>query len=343
MHIQNRRYIGSKTQIIESIFSEIEKIKLSLGKEKIVLSDLFAGTGVVSEMALSRGEDVIINDLLYHNFVAYNTWMSNSKFDKEVINKYIERFNKENTNKENYFSEIYSNKYFGPEVSKKIGHIREQIENNKENLTKREYYILITSLLYSADKIANTVGHFEHYLSNKEFKKNLELKIPSIKKYKGKAKIYNMDANLLASKVISDIAYIDPPYNSRQYINFYHLLENLAKWDKPKEFEGKSMKYKRDHLKSDYSKSKAPEAFQNLIESLNTKYIIVSYNNTYNAKSSASNNKISEDEIKNILKSKGKLTIKEIGHKFFNSGKTDFKEHKEYLYICEVKNDFRKI
>ncbi|MBU4457771.1 MAG: DNA adenine methylase, partial [Candidatus Omnitrophica bacterium] len=38
-----------------------------------------------------------------------------------------------------------------------------------------------------------------------------------------------------------DVAYIDPPYNARQYINFYHVLENLAKWEKPVEFEGKSI------------------------------------------------------------------------------------------------------
>ena len=32
----------------------------------------------------------------------------------------------------------------------------------------------------------------------------------------------------------ADIAYIDPPYNSRQYEDAYHLLENVAEWKKPK-------------------------------------------------------------------------------------------------------------
>jgi adenine-specific DNA-methyltransferase len=41
----------------------------------------------------------------------------------------------------------------------------------------------------------------------------------------------------LVRDIISDITYIDPPYNARQYVNFYHVLENLALWQKPEELE----------------------------------------------------------------------------------------------------------
>lgn len=39
-----------------------------------------------------------------------------------------------------------------------------------------------------------------------------------------------MDANQLVRKVKADIAFIDPPYNSRQYSRFYHILENIVQW-----------------------------------------------------------------------------------------------------------------
>jgi adenine-specific DNA-methyltransferase len=97
------------------------------------------------------------------------------------------------------------------------------------------------------------------------------------------------------------------------------------------------MKFKRNHLKSDYSKVKAKEVFQDLIEKIDAKLIILSYNNTYNAKSTASNNKIRKEDIIKILKKKGRLSIEEIDYKSFNSGKTNFKNHKEFLYICKVK------
>ena len=96
------------------------------------------------------------------------------------------------------------------------------------------------------------------------------------------------------------------------------------------------MKFKRNHLKSDYSKSKAPVVFEDLINNIKGKIIVVSYNNTYDAKSGASNNKISEKQIEDILTKKGKLTKIEIDYKFFNACKTDLKNHKEYLYVCEV-------
>ena len=133
------------------------------------------------------------------------------------------------------------------------------------------------------------------------------------------------------------MVYIDPPYNARQYVNFYHVLENLARWNKPTEFEGNSMKFKRDELKSGYSRAQAPQLFSDLINDLNCKLIVVSYNNTYNARSGASINKISEEQIMDILSVKGEVLKREIDYNYFNAGKTDLKNHKEYLYVCKVR------
>jgi adenine-specific DNA-methyltransferase len=49
-----------------------------------------------------------------------------------------------------------------------------------------------------------------------------------------KISIFQKDANILTKKIKADVVYIDPPYNSRQYSRFYHVLETLIKWDKPK-------------------------------------------------------------------------------------------------------------
>ncbi len=98
------------------------------------------------------------------------------------------------------------------------------------------------------------------------------------------------------------------------------------------------MKFKRNELKSGYCRAKtAKKLFKQLIEDIKCKLIVVSYNNTYDAKSTSSNNTISEEDIIEILKQKGKVTIKEKEYKYFNAGKTDLKGHKELLYICEVK------
>lgn len=72
---------------------------------------------------------------------------------------------------------------------------------------------------------------------------------------------------------------------------------------------------------SEYCKTSAPKAFKDLIDNLNVKYIVVTYNNTYNSKSSSSKNKITLEEIKAILDKKGETKVFDKPYKFFNAGK----------------------
>ena len=335
LQINNRRYIGSKNSLLENIDSVI---KAYYKDNNFVLADVFAGTGVVGNYYANKGVKVIVNDLLFSNYVAYNTWLSNENYDIDKVKQLIEKYNSIDADslEENYFSEKFGDKYFHRNDAKKIGYIREDLESKKSKLTDREFYIILTSLMYETDKIANTCGHFESFLNKAPKEKGVVLRIPDIKKLKKENEIYCKDANQLVKEIEADVFYIDPPYNARQYVNFYHVLENLALWQKPEELEGNSMKFKRNHLKSDYSKSKAPIVFEDLISNIKGKLIVVSYNNTYDAKSGASNNKISEEQILSILSKKGKVVKHEIDYKFFNAGKTDLKNHKEYLFVCEV-------
>lgn len=335
LDINNRRYIGSKTGLLDNINEVISKYYKNYD---FTLADPFGGTGVVANYFYNKGSKVIVNDLLYSNYIAYQTWLSNGKYDIKKIEELLNFYNNIDSHKldDNYFSLKFGNKYFDVFDAKKIGYIREDIEKKKNDLTDREYYIILTSLMYETDKIANTCGHFESFLKKVPKERGVILRLPNIKNKKNDNEIYCEDANILMKKVKADVVYIDPPYNARQYVNFYHVLENLALWQKPEELEGNSMKFKRNHLKSDYSKSKAPIVFKDLIENIDAKLIVISYNNTYNAKSGASNNKISEQELMETLQAKGKVTKHEIKYKFFNAGKTDFDDHKEFLYVCEV-------
>ena len=91
--------------------------------------------------------------------------------------------------------------------------------------------------------------------------------------------IYCEDANQLVKRIKADLVYIDTPYNSRQYGDTYHLLENIVDWKKS-ELTGVALKMvDRTHIKSKYSTSKATEAFEDLINNIQAKYILVSYNN----------------------------------------------------------------
>ena len=335
LNIENRRYIGNKSKLLKFIDDTIKKEKIRF----CTCGDVFSGTGVVAEYFLNKGKEIYVNDLLFSNFVIYKALLSNEKYEEEKIIKIIDDYNRIDVEKiqDNYFSDNFSGNYYHYKDAKKIGYVREDIENrylNKE-INEREYYILISCLLYSMDKISNTVGHYESFLNKEPEYKNLQISNLNIKLYNSNSHIYNEDANCLVRKIKVDVMYIDPPYNARQYANFYHLLENVAQWKKPKVYN-KAKKMERKNIMSEYCKANAKAVFSDLIENINAKYIIVSYNNTYEAKSTSSVNSITYQDMMQILEKKGKVSIYETDYKFFNSGKTNLDKHKERLFVCKV-------
>ena len=337
LNINNRRYVGSKYKISDKIVDLI--LKNCKGDS---FFDIFGGTGIMTEKMMAHTNNLIINDFLYSNEIIYKGFFLSNNIDIKKINKIAKRFNqRENFNikEENYCSINFGNKYFSEDDAYVIGEIREEINNLKDkgNINNEEFSVLLSSLIYSIDKIANTVGHYDAYRKIKNIKDKFEYILIAPINTQGKnIQIFREDSNELASKIKGiDITFIDPPYNSRQYSRFYHVLENIAKWEKP-ELYGVAMKPEPDNM-SDYCRANANVVFKDLISKLDSKYIVVTYNNTYNSKSNSSRNKIEIEEIEKILRTKGKLKRFSIEHNYFNTGKTEFKDHKEYVYIVEGK------
>ena len=74
---------------------------------------------------------------------------------------------------------------------------------------------------------------------------------------------------------------------------------------------------------------------------IDAKYIVVSYNNTYKSKSSSSENKIKLEQIEDVLNKCGTTKVYTHKHQAFNAGKTEFDDHKEYLFITKIDNEKR--
>jgi adenine-specific DNA-methyltransferase len=330
VQLQNRRYIGNKYKLVNWIFSIINK-----ECEGYSFADLFAGTGVVSAEATRCFANVIINDFLYSNQVIYQAVFGNKYWDKEKVIAIMNWYNSlcADDLTDNYFSKNFGGKYFSNGSAKIIGFIREHLEANKRKLRSKEYYIILASLLYAADKIANTVGHFDAYFKKRNISDQFSMKLLAPRK-SSQMSIYQEDANYLVGQITADVVYIDPPYNSRQYSRFYHVLETLTKWDKPKLY-GVALKPEPENM-SEYCRNNAKIKFQELICNLKAKYIVVSYNNTYESKSNSSKNKILLEEIKQVLQDKGNTKIFEKDYKYFNAGNTCFDNHKEYLFVTKT-------
>ena len=272
--IWNRRYTGSKYQLSNWIVDLIRD-----NCEGDSFCDLFAGTAIMSKQMLDNVQEIYINDFLYSNEVIYRAFFEQADFDNVKLCALKNEFLKKDISEiaENYVSKNFGGKFFSYNDSLRIGYIREQIEIDN-NLNKKEKHILLASLLYSLDKAANTVGHYDAYIKGKPINDSFAFDLIEPYEFKNKKlHISRLDANILAKNISCDIVYIDPPYNSRQYSRFYHVLENITKWEKPELF-GVACKPKPENM-SEYCKRSATKTFEELISSLNCKYIVVSYNN----------------------------------------------------------------
>ncbi len=335
MEINNRRYLGNKYKLL----SFIRRVVDEECKDVSSVFDVFSGTGAVASAFLDK--TLILNDILYSNHMAHVTWFSSETINREKLETIIDEYNCiDNVDEDNYMTKNFSNTYFSKTVCSKIGYIRDDIEAkaNVGILNSRERAILITSLLYAIDKIARTVGHYDAYRKTGELPDGFSMSFPQLFENISEGnRCYQLDSNELAKTVYADLAYLDPPYNSRQYSDAYHLLENIAEWKKPDVY-GVARKMDRSAIKSDYCTNKATKAFEELINSLQCKYILLSYNNTGNNANERSNARISDEDIIRILSQKGKVKIFEQNYKAFTTGKSDNSNNKERLFLCVVNN-----
>lgn len=329
--INNRRYLGNKYKLLPFISDIVAKECPGITS----LADIFAGTGAVSS-AFCDKLAIITNDLMYSNYICNYAWFGTESYSKKKIIDLIKRYNALESCKSNYMTQNFADTYFSKEDCSKIGYIRSDIERlfKQKFINERERAILITSLLYAMDKIAQTCGHYDAYRKGSSYDTALELYVPLAPKTNNKLnKCFNLDANQLVKDIYADLVYIDPPYNSRQYCDAYHLLENVARWQKPTVY-GVAKKMDRSNIKSKYCTNQATKFFEDLIQSINAKYILLSYNNMSQKGNDRSNAKISDEDIMRILSAKGTVKIFSTEYKAFTTGKSDIEDNEERLFLC---------
>ena len=346
------RYIGSKATLLKNI----ENILTNnlIGNEKTFL-DLFAGTNVVGNYF--KDEYLIYsNDILFFSFVNARATIENNgdlKFDGLKSNgiaspldflqleaeKYIE------TGVVGYYEQNYTPTgdamYLTVQNGKRIDYIRNKIDEwyFEEMLTESEYYYLISVLIEAIPYVSNITGTCGAFLKHwdKRALKALELAPLEVKNNQKENKSFNKDANELVKSISVDIAYIDTPYNNRQYASNYHLLENIAKNNKP-DLSGVTRIFDWSPLRSDYAmKRNAITAMSDLLKNLDATHIILSYNNE---------GIIAENDLVELMREQsvnGQVKIEKIPYRKYKSKKPSETYELYELLIYIQKKSIKKI
>lgn len=242
-------YIGSKFLLIDWITSSmLEKTGWTSFANKRI-GDMFAGTGIISYHFRKHQAQVVSNDAeLYSSIITHALTRSVYTDKCKDIIEGLQRDIQDNKHLEaesdvGFITAHYSpyglceRKFFTIDNAKRIDYIRGCLESlsSPSSLSLDEYQFILASIIISADAVSNVPAVYGCYLKNFKPKAEKQLILKPIHNNTTPAvsnsNTYNCDVlntDFLTS-FESDLVYLDPPYNARQYSKNYFPLNIIAK------------------------------------------------------------------------------------------------------------------
>lgn len=284
------RYLGCKTLMLDNILKVIHTHTENVR----TITDIFSGTGVVAQAFMDSGYSVNANDILYLSYAINKGSLEQKSPIGTYIRDLIRHLNTLTVKDSPWFdidkAFIYQNysphdgcqrMYFQCDNALKIDLIRQEIERLRPQISESEYYYLLSLLLRAVPYVSNITGTYGAYLKfwDKRTYNALTLNEIAINPSTSECHCYNEDAITLGAKLESDLVYLDPPYNGRQYLSNYHLLETIARYDYPEIKGVTGMRVDPAKMSDFCKKAKAKSAFKKLFDCLQCTYILLSYNN----------------------------------------------------------------
>ena len=351
-------YLGNKRSLIYEIEEEVKLISKYLNKEKLICADLFSGSGIVARMLKKYSSKIIVNDLENYSYVINACYLTNKEeYPKKFCNELRNEIISSSLNKKipGIITENYAPKddnkiekgervFYTHRNALLIDTYRNLIDKivREENLKR----FFLAPLITEASIHVNTSGVFKGFYKDKNTGigcfgaggKNaltrilgqVKLKEPVFSNFNSELEIFTKDAVLLSKEIKNaDIVYIDPPYNQHPYGSNYFMLNLILKnkLDVPiSPVSGITQGWNHSAFNKPYL---ALKSMEEIISSLDSKYILISYN---------SEGFISFEEMKNMLQKYGDLKTSKIKYNTFR-GSRNLKNRNihvsEYLFVLK--------
>jgi adenine-specific DNA-methyltransferase len=352
------RFIGNKERLISRIYAALEERNIRGNS----FFDFFSGTTNVAQFFKKLNYQIYSSDMLYFSYCLQKAYIENNaepifenlfsvlylnhnKLFAEPLEKTLDYLNGVEP-VEGFIYHNYSpggtknlsqpRMYFSDYNAKKIDAIRLKIEewNNNGLLTENEYFILLSCLIESVFFFANVSGVFAAFQKKWDPRAEKPFVLRKINLiYNNKInKSFFKNSLALVPSVSADIVYVDPPYNERQYLPNYHIIETIAKYDNPPIKGVSGMRDYKNQKSSFCNKETALEGLQYTAENAEYNFLLLSYN---------SEGIMNSDDIFYIFKKYGNVEMIEFDYLRFksnNNGASKTKKSvKEQLYIVSRK------
>ncbi|HOK67518.1 MAG TPA: DNA adenine methylase [Anaerohalosphaeraceae bacterium] len=344
-------YIGNKRSLLPEIENVVIKVKSRLKKDKIRIMDAFSGSGSVSRLFKKHSSYLITIDLEDYAAVVARCYLCNkSSINQNTLCSLINELNQKVDSVDypiGFIEELYSPKdennitpedrvFYTKRNARRIDNYRRLI-----NTLPLEYQDLVLGPLLSESSIhANTSGVFKGFYKNKYTKigqfggtngdalsrilGEIKLTPPILSNFECEVKVLQGDANELAPQEKNlDLVYLDPPYNQHPYGSNYFMLNLIVNYKRPQAIS-KVSGIPDNWRKSKYNnRSEAKTCFQKLVENLDSKFILISFNNE---------GFIKQEEMLSMLEKLGHV---EVFEKKYNTFRGCRNLHKRNIHVTE--------
>lgn len=334
------KYIGSKRTLLPVVLEAVGAVP---GAKSVL--DLFSGTARVGHALKRAGYQVRSND---HNSYAATLARCYVAADLEDIERDARRLLAELSalpGEPGWFTHTFceQSRFFMPKNGARVDAIREAI--TQKSLAPALEAVVLVSLMEAADRVDSTCGLQMAYLKKwaPRAHNELELRLPDVlpRAAAGAGAVTQLEALEAARTLSADIAYLDPPYNQHSYLSNYHVWESLVLWDKPEVYGVACKRVDCRTRKSPFnSKRKFHAALTELIEAVQAKVLLVSFNNE---------GYISRADMEALLSTRGRVTVFSHDYKRYvgaqigiynpsgeKVGAVSHLRNLEYLYVVET-------
>lgn len=273
------KYIGSKRLLVPLITEVIRGLE-PCGS----VIDLFSGTSRVGHALKANNYRVIANDLNAYAAILARCYVQADKGHlASKAAKIISRLNKM-PGHEGYFTQTFcrDSRYFQPKNGARVDAMRDWIQ--AQNFGPELKAVLLVSLMEAADRVDSTTGVQMAYLKGWASRSynDIELRLPDVlpRANCGKGRALQLEAQDAARQLTGDIGYLDPPYNQHKYLGNYHIWETLVRWDAPEAYGIARKRIDcRERRSAFNSKPNIQAAMAAVIDSLDVRHLVVSFNN----------------------------------------------------------------
>lgn len=300
------KYLGSKRRLVGRIVDVARAVPNATSAV-----DLFSGTSRVGHALKRAGLRVLSNDCMAYAHALATCYVQADRDQHEALAVRVLAELQRVSPAPGYVTRTFCEeaRFFTPENGAHIDAIRDAIAARE--LPPELEAICLVSLMEAADRVDSTTGLQMAYLKQWAPRASLPLtlRLPDLlpRAAAGQGEAFQLDAADAAVRLSGDIAYLDPPYNQHSYLGNYHIWETLVRWDAP---EAYGVARKRIDVRTRPSPfNRRPQfagALQHVIDSVDARVLIVSFNNE---------GWIARDALVDMLSSRGEVLVLEHDYK----------------------------